>query len=160
MHGPPVTNRKTVFVEVVILADNSLYTHYRRKQAGALERVEQVLSVANRVRPAGCLTCKALPLSSPPVLPHSLSVTVITHCEYIPTPIFHLRYADDDAPSTQVLGGVGVVLVPADVQVWDRRDEFRVTSSLETNINALQRHRMNLLQQYPDRPNDHTVLLT
>lgn len=60
----------------------------------------------------------------------------------------------------QVLGGVGVMLVPAEVRVWDTGDQFSVTSRMETNIDGLQRYRLSLLQRDPNLPNDHTVLLT
>ncbi|XP_045117790.1 uncharacterized protein LOC123508278 isoform X2 [Portunus trituberculatus] len=106
MHGPPLPHRKTLFVEVVVLADVSLYTHYGSRQ-DAEEHIAQVLSVANRV-----------------------------------------------------LGGLGVMVVAADVQVWWNRDEMRVTSRLDTNIARLQEHRLWLLRQYPRHPNDHTILLT
>ncbi|MPC20223.1 hypothetical protein E2C01_013158 [Portunus trituberculatus] len=106
MHGPPLPHRKTLFVEVVVLADVSLYTHYGSRQ-DAEEHIAQVLSVANRV-----------------------------------------------------LGGLGVMVLAADVQVWWNRDEMRVTSRLDTNIARLQEHRLWLLRQYPRHPNDHTILLT
>ncbi|XP_063886954.1 uncharacterized protein LOC135114799 [Scylla paramamosain] len=105
IHGPPLPHRKTLFVEAVVLADHSLYRHYKSHQ-GAKQRIAQVLSVANRV-----------------------------------------------------LGGLGVVVVAADLRVWSR-DEIRVTSRLDTNIAGLQEHRLSLLRQFPGQPNDHTILLT
>lgn len=52
------------------------------------------------------------------------------------------------------------MLVPAKVSVWDSRDQFSVTSTVETNVDGLQQYRLRLLQEEPKLPNDHTVLLT
>lgn len=106
LHGPPLPDRKTLFVEVVVLADYSFYNHYGTRH-DASQRAAQLLSVANKV-----------------------------------------------------LGGVGVMLVPAKVSVWDSRDQFSVTSTVETNVDGLQQYRLRLLQEEPKLPNDHTVLLT
>ena len=50
IHGPPRPDRKTLFVEAVVLADRSLYRHYGSRQ-DTEQHIAQVLSAANRVRP-------------------------------------------------------------------------------------------------------------
>lgn len=52
------------------------------------------------------------------------------------------------------------MLVPTMVRVWDTGDQFRVTSTMETNVDGLQQYRLRLLQGDPNLHNDHTVLLT
>ncbi|KAG0709488.1 Zinc metalloproteinase-disintegrin-like ohanin [Chionoecetes opilio] len=139
LHGPPLTHRQTLYVEVVVLADHTFYRHHGTRQ--------------KRPSTRGSHHGRRQQGKSNYTAPSSPRLSSFFHTSTVTDSQFHSH-------SQPVLGGVGVVLVPADVQVLNRRDQMPTASNLDTTVERLQRHRLELLTQYPDQPNDHTLLLT